>query len=441
MNKDALGRHMMGLGLAALRGFASSPLAQKVGLLAPTERLLYTGAKTTVGAAARVFKLASGKAQRAERLPAPSTKSDLFDPSVSEEQALLREVAQRFAREVLRPAALGADAACATPEGFETSLADLALGPMTVPEALGGAATEASTVTSALLAEDLAWGDAGQALAALGPVSVAAALTRWGSAAQQAAYLPPFAETVPPLASLALSEPRPLFDPLELRTRAVVRGNRYVLNGEKSLVVGAERADYYLVAAELLGHGPCLFLVARTARGVTTAREPALGLRAAGLGRVAFKDVELDTSDLLGEAPGSVNYAHFVARSRIGVAALGVGVGQALLDYVIPYVNDRSAFGEPISHRQSVAFMVANLAVELEALRLVTWRAAARAEQGHPFEREAYLARVLTTERGMELATNGVQLLGGHGYIKEHPVERWYRDLMTLTTLEGGLLA
>jgi alkylation response protein AidB-like acyl-CoA dehydrogenase len=111
-----------------------------------------------------------------------------------------------------------------------------------------------------------------------------------------------------------------------------------------------------------------------------------------------------------------------------------------VLEYVIQYANDRVAFGEPISHRQAVAFMIANLAIEVEGLRLLTWRAASRAEQGLPFHREAYLARVAAQDKGLEIASNGVQLLGGHGFIKDHPVERWYRDLMTLSTLEGALL-
>jgi alkylation response protein AidB-like acyl-CoA dehydrogenase len=126
--------------------------------------------------------------------------------------------------------------------------------------------------------------------------------------------------------------------------------------------------------------------------------------------------------------------------SRIALCALSVGAAQAVLDYTIQYCNDRQAFGEPISHRQAVAFMIANLGIELESMRLLTLRAASRAEQGLPFHREAYLARVICMEKGMEIGTNGVQLLGGHGFIKEHPVERWYRDLMTVSVMEGGLL-
>jgi len=133
-------------------------------------------------------------------------------------------------------------------------------------------------------------------------------------------------------------------------------------------------------------------------------------------------------------------YADCIRLSRIGWAALACGTGRAVLDYVIPYVNERQAFGEPISHRQAVAFMVANIGIELEGARLVTLRAASRAEQGMPFARESALARRLTSEYGMQIGSNGVQLLGGHGYVKEHPVERWYRDLRAAGVMEGVVL-
>ena len=111
-----------------------------------------------------------------------------------------------------------------------------------------------------------------------------------------------------------------------------------------------------------------------------------------------------------------------------------------MLDYVIPYVNERKAFGEPVSHRQAVAFTVSNIAIELEGMRLSTYRAASRADQGKPYARETALARRLCSERGMAIGSDGVQLLGGHGYVKEHPVERWYRDLRAAGLMEGALV-
>ena len=164
-----------------------------------------------------------------------------------------------------------------------------------------------------------------------------------------------------------------------------------------------------------------------------------MGLRAASMGRLVLDDVHVPAGALLGDGAADV-YADCVRLSRIGWAALACGTGRAVLDYVIPYVNERKAFGEPISHRQAVAFMVANIGIELEGARLVTLRAAARAEQGTTFAREAALARRLTAEYGMQIGSNGVQLLGGHGYVKEHPVERWYRDLRAIGVMEGVVL-
>src|SRR5581483_9126631 len=134
-------------------------------------------------------------------------------------------------------------------------------------------------------------------------------------------------------------------------------------------------------------------------------------------------------------------YRQAVQLGRLGWCALSVGTGQAVLDYVIPYVNERKAFGEPISQRQAVAFTVSNIGIELESMRLATYRAASRVDQGLPFAREASLARRLCAERGMQIGSDGVQLLGGHGYVKEHPVERWYRDMRAAALMEGALLA
>jgi alkylation response protein AidB-like acyl-CoA dehydrogenase len=117
-----------------------------------------------------------------------------------------------------------------------------------------------------------------------------------------------------------------------------------------------------------------------------------------------------------------------------------VGTGQAVLDYVRDYVKDRRAFGEPISNRQAVAFTVANMAIELEGLRLATYRAAGRVDQGLEFSREVALARRLCAHHAMAIGSDGVQMLGGHGYVKEHPVERWYRDLRAAGLMEGALL-
>jgi alkylation response protein AidB-like acyl-CoA dehydrogenase len=164
-----------------------------------------------------------------------------------------------------------------------------------------------------------------------------------------------------------------------------------------------------------------------------------MGIRAAATGRLLLDNVKLPEGALLGE-PGGAAFAECVQLGRLGWCAVAVGTGQAVLDYLIPYVNERKAFGEPIANRQAVAFTVADAAIELDGMRLATYRAASRVDQGLPFAREVALARRLCSERGMAIGSDGVQMLGGHGYVKEYPVERWYRDLRAAGVMEGALV-
>jgi alkylation response protein AidB-like acyl-CoA dehydrogenase len=277
----------------------------------------------------------------------------------------------------------------------------------------------------------------GLALPILAPAGVASALTHWGSADQQATYLKEFAGENVPQACLAISEPRALFDPTALKTTAVRTPSGYRLDGVKSLVPAAADAELFIVAAQLNGR-PSLFIVESSSHGVSVTPDPSMGIRAAALGRVELDGVTVPLSARLGEDGASEDdYSEAIALSRLGWAALAVGTSHAVLDYVVPYVKERQAFGEPIAHRQAVAFMCANMAIEFDGLRLITWRGASRADQGLPFAREAALAKRLATDKGMQIGLDGVQLLGGHGYTKEHPVERWYRDLRAIGVAEG----
>ncbi len=164
-----------------------------------------------------------------------------------------------------------------------------------------------------------------------------------------------------------------------------------------------------------------------------------MGIRAAATACLRFDGVALPAGALLGDGDPDV-YRDCVQLGRLAWCAVSVGTAQAVLDYVIPYIKDRSAFGEPVSSRQAVAFTVANMAIELEGMRLATYRAASRVDQGLEFAREVTLARRLCAERGMTIGSDGVQMLGGHGFVKEHPVERWYRDLRSAGVYEGALL-
>jgi alkylation response protein AidB-like acyl-CoA dehydrogenase len=310
---------------------------------------------------------------------------------------------------------------------------------MSVPEELGGAGSERSAMTNVLVTEAMAQGDMSLAVACLAPAAVSNALVLWGNEQQQATYLPAFVGDNIPAAALAIQEPTALFDPFQLQTRAVSKDGDYVLNGIKSLVPRAAEAELFIIAAELEGHGPALFVVESKSKGILIEAEPSMGLRAAATGRVILNNVKLSGDALLGQANAEI-YTECIHLARLGWCSLAVGTAQAALDYVVPYVNDRVAFGEPISHRQSVAFAVANMGIELEGMRLLTYRAASRAERGQSFFREAALARRLCADKGMQIGNDAVQLLGGHGFVKEHPVERWYRDLRAAGIVEGVVL-
>jgi alkylation response protein AidB-like acyl-CoA dehydrogenase len=428
------------IGLRALNRLAGSPAIDRFGLRQPTERLLHGASKTTMRTAAtagRTF-VAAQRLSRPARQP-KARHSDLFDLTPDDEQQMLSESVRDFALAQLRPAARAADDQCAAPAELLAQSSELGLTMIGVPEALGGAVEQRSAVTSVLMSEALAGGDLGIALACLAPAAVSTALSLWGDAEQQATYLPEFVGQNVPAGALAVIEPQPLFDPFALQTTARPANGGYVLDGVKALVPRAADGELFVVAAELNGQGPALFLVESKTRGISVEPQPAMGLRAAATGRLIFKAVQLPAGALLGGGGRGV-FAECVALARLGWCALAVGAAQAVLDYVIPYVKDRTAFGESISNRQAVAFAVADIAIELEGMRLATYRAAARVDSDQSFAREVALARRLCLERGMAIGSQGVQLLGGHGYVKEHPVERWYRDLRAAGLMEGALL-
>jgi alkylation response protein AidB-like acyl-CoA dehydrogenase len=430
----------MAVGLRALNRLASSGLVDRLGIREPTERFLHGASKTTMRTAARAGRTfaAAQRLTQPARQPRAKTR-ELFDLTPTDEQQMLQESVRDFSLARVRPAAQQADADCATPAELLGQANELGLTMVGVPEELGGAVEERSAVTSALMTEAFAQGDMGIAVACLAPAGVSTALSLWGDADQQATYLPEFVGENVPAAAVALLEPRALFDPLKLQTTARAAGGGYVLNGVKSLVPRAADSELFVVAADLAGTGPSLFVVESKTSGISVEPEPGMGIRAAATGRLIFEDVSLPAGALLGGGDPDV-YRECVQLGRLGWCALAVGTGQAVLDYVKQYVNERTAFGEPISNRQAVAFTVANIAIELDGMRLATYRAASRVDQGLSFAREVALARRLASERGMQIGSDGVQLLGGHGYVKEHPVERWYRDLRAAGIMEGALV-
>lgn len=427
----------MGIGLAVLNRIASSQAIDKLGLRKATERAVYQGAKSGFQLAAnanRTFKRVKGSGTP-QRLGA-TQDSGLFDLTPTEDQQMMVDVIGEFADEVLRPGAEAAEKADDTPKEVLDQTSEFGLTLLNVPESLGGLSEERSVVTGVLVNEALAYGDMGQAVACLAPASVATAISLWGTDEQQQTYLPAFTGDDVPAAALAVAESRPLFDPFELQTTASATEGGYRLTGVKSAVVRGTEAELFVVAAALDGT-PRLFVVESSTPGLTLAADPSMGLRAAGLTKLSLDGAVVPESALLGTAD---DYRECVRLSRLAWSALAVGTGRAVLDYTKEYVKTREAFGEPIAHRQAVAFMVANIAIELEGMRLVTLKAASRHEQGRDASREIALARKLAAEYGMKIGTDGVQLLGGHGFVKEHPVERWYRDLRAVGVLEGAVL-
>jgi alkylation response protein AidB-like acyl-CoA dehydrogenase len=433
---------------SALNELSNAELARRTGLHELTQKLLYHGTKAGVkagGVAQRAQRNVVSRFQPRKGLTADEelTRSKQapgsFDLTLTEEQQMVQEMLQRFALEVMRPLAAEAEQESWEPLPFLERSQELALNLIAIPEALGGAGGERSPVSHTLMAEVLSYGDMGLALAMLSPLGVINALTEFGSGEQQARYLPAFVDDVVP-ASTAIVEPRARFSVGAMETRAIKEGRGYRLNGIKSMVPLGMQAELFLVCAELEGEGPRAFLVEASTPGIETQPDFAMGLQNAALGTLTLDDVWVEDAQLLGEQEARYDHQKLLDLSRVGLSAMAVGTAHAVLDYVIPYCNERIAFGEPISHRQAVAFSIADMAIELEGMRMLVWRAAGRAEHGLTFQKEAYLARLQAAEKGMMIGSQGVQMLGGAGFVCDHPVERWYRQLRAIAILEGAFV-
>ena len=422
-----------GLGLNLITKIAGSDLLDQFKLRKFVEKSLYQGSKAgfkTLTATQKAFKSDSNVSK--QRLPNQS--KSLFDLSLNEEQQMTVDAMEQFASEVLYPLAHQAD----HDEKFPTELwqysTDLGLNYYALPEALGGVASEKNIVSNILIAECLAKGDFSLAAGLLSTFSVINAITQWGSEQVQATYLPSFANDTDIQASFAVQEATAAFNPMQLKTKAISNNGQFSITGEKTLVMLGETADLFLVSADFNGK-PDVFVVNRD-QSITVQKSPAMGLKATETVTLKFEN---SPAQRLGDE--DFNYLAFLDLGNLMWCAMAVGTCEAVKAYCIKYANERTAFGEPISHRQSVAFMIADMAIEIEAMRMLTLNAASLAEAGQPFHREAYLARLLCAEKTMKIGTDGVQILGGHGFTKEHPAERWYRDLRAMSILHSGLHA
>ena len=422
-----------GLGLNLITKIAGSDLLDQFKLRKFVEKSLYQGSKAgfkTLTATQKAFKSESNITK--QRLPNQS--KSLFDLSLTEEQQMTVDAMDQFASEVLYPLAHQADHDEKFPDQLWQYSTDLGLNYYALPEALGGVASEKNIVSNILIAERLAKGDFSLAAGLLSTFSVINAITQWGSEHVQATYLPSFAEDTEIQASFAVQEATAAFNPLKLKTKAVSNQGQFSITGEKTLVMLGETADVFLVSADFNGKAD-VFIVNRDP-SITVQKTPAMGLKATETVTLKF-----DNSPAQRLGDDDFNYPAFLDLGNLMWCAMAVGTCEAVKQYCIQYANERTAFGEPISHRQSVAFMIADMAIEIEAMRMLVLNAASLAEAGQPFHREAYLARLLCAEKSMKIGTDGVQILGGHGFTKEHPAERWYRDLRAMAILHSGLHA
>lgn len=356
--------------------------------------------------------------------------------ALSDEQASAREAMRGFAATALRPNARAYDEAADIPDGFFAQAWELGLTAAQLPEAVGGYGGSRSPATNAIVLEELAHGDASLALAAAAPSTVAYAIADQGSEAQRARYLPPYAGPRYHLDALAVNEPHPAASAWLPRTVAERDGHGWVLSGRKCFVPLGDRAAHFLVVARA-GERLDAFLVPRDAAGLTiSAAEKNLGLKALPTVSLTLEGVRVTDAERLGEAAGC-DVPRVLNQARVATAAVLNGIARAALDYCVPYAKERVAFGEPIARKQSIAFRLAEMQMEVESMRWMIWKAASQLERGLDATRSAHLARGYAAEKTLWITDNGIQVLGGHGFIREHPVEMWYRNARTLGVLEG----
>ncbi len=354
-----------------------------------------------------------------------------FEPT--EEQRMLIEAARRYAENDVRPAAHAADEEGELSGELIEKGWQLGVLQASVPEAFGGYG-ERSAVSNVLAAEELAWGDMAAALAVMTPATYALPILLAGTETQREDLLPPVVEAEWKPYTSALIEPQYDFTPSEMQTRAERANGGFVLHGRKTFVPFADRSPGMVVYAQLDGQ-PAAFVVTPGAEGLEIgARRRLLGVNA-----LPTFDVDLDGVEIPAEARLSARRgaSGMVAASQVAVAALAVGLSRAAYEYARDYAKGREAFGGPIAQKQAIAFMLAEMATEIEAIRLLVWEAAWKLDQGRDAADSAYLALIGAGDMAMMVTDRAVQILGGHGYIREHPVERWMRNARGVPVMTG----
>ncbi len=360
----------------------------------------------------------------------------MIDFSMSKQQEMVKKEFAKLVKDIVTDNAHEMDENGTIPEEYILKAWEMGASISMVPEEFGGYGTDDSPVESALILEELAYGDMAFAIAATLPSLFIAPLLSMGTKEQKNKYLPLYCKDTYSPCTLAVNEPDFGFDPVELLTSATKKNGSFILNGTKCFVPLAEKAPHIMVAASLEGENN-LFIIDKDNPGLAVGeREKNLGLYSLETNEITLKDCEIPAEDRLGGENGC-DYDRMLQKTRVGMAALGTGLCRASLDHAKQYAKQRIQFNEPIAHRQAVAFMIAEMAYEVDSMRLLTWKAASRLEAGKDAVRESYLAKLYAGEKSMLVTDYGVQILGGHGYIRDYPVERYYRNGRGISILEG----
>jgi acyl-CoA dehydrogenase len=358
---------------------------------------------------------------------------------LTEEQRMILDLVEAFARDEICPAARPADEEGQVPPELIQKIWELGLVRGVLPEQFGGDGGQRSAVTGAVVGEALAYGDLSIAIHALAPRLLAFPILEMGTDEQRARYLPQFAAGEFRAASAALMEPRWDFDVLSIGATAAKSGDGYRLNGEKCYVpLGRESELLMIYAATNPGAAATeAFIVPREAPGlIISEREKNMGLKGLPTYALSLKDCAVGLDAKVGGEAG-INFRRLVSESKVALASMAVGVARAAFEYARDYAQQRKAFGAPIATKQAIAFMLAEMAIEVDASRLLVWEAASRLDKGEDAFKESYQAKNYVASTALKIADNAVQVLGGHGYIREHPVEMWLRNARGFAALEG----
>ncbi len=357
-----------------------------------------------------------------------------FEPS--DEQKMLIDVVRRYASSDLRPAARDAEEQGQVPQALIAKGWELGTLQASIPAEFGGFGAR-SSLTGVLAAEELAFGDLAGALAVLAPGLFALPILAAGSDEQKRTHLPAVVDADWQPYSAALIEPKFDFDPMDLETTAVREGDDFYITGEKTYVPYADSAAALIVYARLDDRTQG-FIVPKDAPGLTVGeRQKLLGIHALPTFSVRLERIPVAVENLLG-GPEGADITPVLDGCRLATSAMAVGLSRAAFEYARDYAKEREVFGTKIAQKQSIAFMLAEMATEIEATRLMTWEAAWMTDEGKAdASKFAYLALTGAIDMAMMVTDRGVQILGGHGFVRDHPVELWMRNGRGIAALTG----